>query len=42
MTNKEIKAYAVVLGIKLPEEEDLLYLAKECLLQETPSEWKSQ
>jgi hypothetical protein len=32
--------YGKILGIKLPEEEHLLYIAKECLLRETPPEWQ--
>lgn len=35
----EIVTYAEILGIKLPEEEDLLYIAKECLNEPMPEGW---
>jgi hypothetical protein len=31
--------YAEYLGIKLPEEEDLLFIAKEGLAAELPADW---
>ena len=39
-TKKEIKEYAKFLGIKLPEEEDLLWIAEAGLTSLLPRPWK--
>ena len=34
--------YAEYIGINLPEEEDLLYIAKEGLMANLPPDWDEQ
>jgi centrosomal protein CEP164 len=37
---EEIIAYAEFIGMQLPEEEDLLWIAKEGLQAELPPDWE--
>ena len=39
-TDEEIKEYAESLGLNLPEDNDLLYLAREGIKARLPKEWK--
>ena len=39
---EEIFSYAEYLGIKLPEEEDLLFIAREGLLADLPGDWVNE
>lgn len=39
MGEEELLGYAEFLGIKLPEEEDLLWIAEEGLFAELPTGW---
>ena len=39
-TKNEILEYGVFLGIELPGDEDLLYIAREALKAPLPAQWK--
>ena len=38
-TEEEIQEYALFLGLDLPEDEDLLYIAREGLKAPLPKSW---
>ena len=42
ITEEQLFGYAEFLGIKLPQEEDLLWIAEEGLCAELPDDWTNQ
>ena len=42
VTEEELMGYAEFLGIQLPEEEDLMWIAEEGICAELPEDWATE